>query len=179
MRITSLCATLSVTFLMHTYGDDLSEILNFPRGITINEQHYSFNQEALEKTLDYNSKALAKSQKSDLSNNDSHKNDELLTHLAYGLISAAYFADMTPQMSDILERIQTDLANLPVPSGILPPDALFMGIASQSFIDSDGQPPDISTSSLGPGRFAMLAGFTREKIQNRNKRNGVSTQQPE
>ena len=171
--------TISIILLTHAYGDELDKILVFPHAVTVNGLQYSFNQRSLEETLDHNIKALSELSKHEQSDADLKKSDVLLTHLAYGLISAAYFADMTPKMSAILDRVQTDLANRPVPFGILPPDALLMGIASQSFIDSDGQPPDISTSSLGPGRFAMLAGFTKEKIENRKSGKASSFGHPE
>jgi hypothetical protein len=88
--------------------------------------------------------------------------------MALALLSAKYFAVPTPELINLLKRIERDLANVPLPDGLLLPEDMLKGIAAVSFINKDGQVPDINTVTLSPGRFAMLAAKVRMDVEARS-----------
>lgn len=144
---------------------------DFPAILEIQGQEYKFDQVKLQESLAHLTDQLTELTNSKKTNSTSSLQQEafvLRTNMALALISAKYFAAPTPEIIGLLKRIEHDLANVPLPDGLLLPEDILKGIAAVSFVDKNGQVPDINTIALGPGRFAMLAASVRMEVQARS-----------
>jgi hypothetical protein len=143
----------------------------FPATLEIQGQEYKYDQNKLQESLVYLSDQLIGLSNSTNPNSASSIQQEVIvlrSNMALALLSAKYFAVPTPELINLLKRIERDLANVPLPDGLLLPEDMLKGIAAVSFINKDGQVPDINTVTLSPGRFAMLAAKVRMDVEARS-----------
>ena len=58
--------------------------------------------------------------------------------VAYCVIAAGEFAQPTPKLTDLLEKVRVTVGKLPVPDGITWPERSYLGAASMAFVNEKG-----------------------------------------
>lgn len=174
MKITCLISVLClISTTISSFAEDFFRETYFPRKMTFRGERYEFSQKALESFLLKSVEWVKEMSNKSVSEKDARlqelEREVIMRNLAFAVLAAAEFAEMTPEISQIFDNITKVFPNEPIPDGILTPEALFLGMAAQVFVNEDKQPPAVSVPDLWPGNFAMMVHLAREKINARGE----------
>lgn len=141
---------------------------SFAATVEIQGREFKFDQGKLQESLAYIANQFNELNNSDGNTTAKQELVVLRSNMAMALLAAKYYALPTPEIITLMKNVERDWANIPLPDGFLLPEDVLKGIAGVSFVDKEGQVPDVNTLALGPGRFAMLAASARIEVESRS-----------
>lgn len=141
----------------------------FPPEFSTGSIRYRLDQAVLERSLSTLIDDLSKELKNPPSKRDAAKVRTLKLNLTLAIAAAGQYGTLDGKMKSILKSVIDDvnLANESIPEGFLAPNSLFLGMAAQAFVDSQGVPPDINVESMIGANFGYLAGNAYQMIETR------------